>query len=114
MCRPRARGVQARRTATRTVRAPRAAPGRGVIVMANLRVRQEERAEPVVRGWDPIRGMDPIRMLRDFFGADPFAGLAAPAGGVFAPDIEIKETKDAYVIDADLPGVREQDVEVSV
>jgi HSP20 family protein len=37
---------------------------------------------------------------------------AAQAG--FAPSFEIKETKDAYVFKADIPGVKESDLEVTV
>lgn len=33
---------------------------------------------------------------------------------VFVPDVEIKETKDSYEFNIDLPGVPEQDLEVSI
>jgi HSP20 family protein len=87
--------------------------------MANLSIRRgEPRQETAVwdpfRMMDPMRGFDPVRMIRDMMGADPFAGLVAPGGGAFAPDIEIKETKDAYILKADLPGVQADDLEVSV
>src|SRR4051812_40200938 len=90
--------------------------------MANLSIRKgQERERTQPRGWDPMRGMDPLRgfdplqMIRDLVGIDPFAGMvASTAGGIFAPDIEVKETKDAYVFKADLPGVRDADLEVSV
>ncbi len=87
--------------------------------MANMNIRRNQPREQIATA-DPLRGMgsmmtiDPFRMIRDLMGADPFAGLVAPTGVSFAPDIEIKETKDAYVLKADLPGVREGDVEVSV
>lgn len=85
--------------------------------MANLSIRRgEPRQEATV--WDPFRmmerAMDPVRMIREMMGADPFAGLVSPGGAMFAPDIEIKETKDAYVLRADLPGVKMDDIEVSV
>ncbi len=88
--------------------------------MANLSIRRNEPREPITTSWDPSRAMgsmftlDPYRMIRDIMGADPFASLVAPMGTMFAPDIEIKETKDAYVLKADLPGVRDADLEVSV
>jgi HSP20 family protein len=63
---------------------------------------------------DPMQVMDPMRMIREFMGMDPFAGLVAPTGAMFAPDIEIKETKDAYRLTADLPGVDMKDLEISV
>jgi HSP20 family protein len=87
--------------------------------MANLSVRRgEPRQEAAVwdpfRMMDPMRSFDPMRLIRDIMGVDPFAGLVTPGGGTFAPDIEIKETKDAYVICADLPGVKTEDLEVSM
>jgi HSP20 family protein len=88
--------------------------------MANLSIRRQEPRETAATTWDPMRAMDPMRafdpfrMIRDLMGADPFAGLVAPSGVMFAPDVEIKETKDAYVISADLPGVAMDDLEVSV
>src|SRR5262249_16424064 len=33
---------------------------------------------------------------------------------MFLPDIEVKETNDAYVLKADLPGVEEDDVEIAL
>jgi HSP20 family protein len=87
--------------------------------MANLSIRRgEPRQEAAV--WDPLRGMDPrspfdpLRMMRDLMGIDPFAGLVSPSSAMFAPEIEIKETKDGYVLRADLPGVQMADLEVSV
>ena len=87
--------------------------------MANLNIRRgEPRQETAVwdpfRMMDPGRGFDPVRLIRDMMGGDPFAGLVAPGGAAFAPDIEIKESKDAYSFKADLPGVQASDLEVSV
>lgn len=89
--------------------------------MANLSVRRGEagrKETPSVwdprRMMDPMQGMDPFRMIRDLMGMDPFAGLVEPAGGMFSPDIEIKETKDAYVLTADLPGVNKDNLDISV
>jgi HSP20 family protein len=87
--------------------------------MANLSIRRgEPRQEASVwdpfRGMDPLRALDPLRMFRELWGADPFAGLVSPTGAMFAPDMEVKETKDAYLIQADLPGVPMKDLEVSL
>jgi HSP20 family protein len=89
--------------------------------MANLSVRRGEAVRrELPTAWDPRRmmesmqGMDPFRIIRDFMGMDPFAGLVAPTGGMFAPDIEIKETKEGYKLTADLPGVTMDNLEISV
>jgi HSP20 family protein len=57
-------------------------------------------------------GFDPFRIMDALFG-DTFAPLetwSGPRG--FAPTFEVKETKDAYVFKADLPGIPEKDVEI--
>ena len=59
---------------------------------------------------------DPFRMVDTLLRWDPFryeAGLRA-GGGEFAPRFDVKEIKDAYVIKADLPGIKQDGVEVSV
>ncbi len=87
--------------------------------MANLNIRRGEGRQEM-SGWDPLhstdpmRAFDPFRMIRDIMGADPFAGMVSPDGGMFAPDIEIKENKEGYCVCADLPGVKPDDLEVSV
>jgi len=60
--------------------------------------------------------LDPFRMLREMMQADPFSGMAPLAGGErsFAPRVEVKETKDGFLFHADLPGVRGEDVDISV
>lgn len=88
--------------------------------MANLNIRRGEPREPLANVWDPMRMMeslrafDPFRMIRELMGSDPFASMLSPTSATFVPDTEIKETKDSYVVNIDLPGVREQDLEVSV
>ena len=89
--------------------------------MANLSIHRSEQREPTATtAWDPLRTMtsmrtlDPFRMMRDLLTGDPFAGMVAPASAMFAPDIEIKETKDAYVLTLDLPGVSMSDIDISV
>lgn len=92
------------------------------------------RSEPSIfpsffRQWDPWRMMrsDPFRMMRSFMATDPFAEMEAllptrlasllPTKAEeqwFAPRIDVKETNENYVVTADLPGIAEKDVEVSV
>jgi HSP20 family protein len=44
---------------------------------------------------------------------EPLWNLAGPVGA-FAPAFEVKETDNAYVFKADLPGVNEKDLEVTL
>lgn len=62
------------------------------------------------------REWEPMRLLREMLAWDPFREIAplVPPLGTFSPAFEVKETKDAFVFKADLPGVKEADVEVTV
>ena len=60
---------------------------------------------------------DPFRVMRDVLRWDPFRELEAAAAGdygLFAPSFDVKENKDGYVFRADLPGVKEEDLEISL
>ncbi len=81
--------------------------------MANI-TRSNEPRQGLANILDPARALDPFRLIRDLIGVDPFAGSVTSTAETFAPDVEIKETKDSYDLTVDLPGVREQDIEVSI
>jgi HSP20 family protein len=54
--------------------------------------------------------------MGELFRSDPFGEMRLGGGFEqgFTPDVEVKEAKDCYVFKADLPGVKEEDVEISV
>lgn len=51
--------------------------------------------------WDPYHQMTPY-----------LAGQVA--SGHFSPDFEIRETRDGFVFKADLPGIRDKDLEITL
>lgn len=53
---------------------------------------------------------DPFAFARDLFGWEPFYGTSQ----AFAPQFEVKETNDSFVVRADVPGVEEKDVDISL
>jgi HSP20 family protein len=53
---------------------------------------------------------DPFSFARDLFGWEPYYG----AREVFTPTFEVKETSDRFIVRADLPGVEEKDVDISL
>jgi HSP20 family protein len=79
-------------------------------VMANLIRRSETGA------LDPARGWDPVEVIRDLMQWDPFRELGTVSGRTlaFVPAFEVKETKEGYLFKADLPGVKEKDLEISL
>ncbi len=84
--------------------------------MADLMVRRGVGAP--VADVDPFRLMrDQVRRMQDMFRWDPYAELDSPAFGapaVFVPDVEVRDTRDAIVFTADLPGVCQEDLDITV
>lgn len=57
-----------------------------------------------------VRYRDPFALARDLFNWDPF--VQRPSA--FVPSFEVKETEDSFVVRADLPGVKESDLDISL
>jgi HSP20 family protein len=80
--------------------------------MNNLPVRKSTSPASMSLAWEPLR------QLRNVFGWDPFAEMAPytlePATVTFTPAFEVKETADAFVFRADVPGLKESDLEINL
>ena len=80
--------------------------------MANMiRRTQGQETSPSATVWDPFRAM------RDILRWDPFREGESALGAdyqTFLPRFDVKETKEAYVIKADLPGVKDDELDVSL
>jgi HSP20 family protein len=63
-------------------------------------------------GQQVTRYRDPFSMARELLSWDPF--FSQRPASAFAPPFEVKETNDAFVLKADLPGVAESDVDIAV
>lgn len=82
--------------------------------MANL-IRRESGQTPARTGhgtWDPFR------LMESMLGWDPVSALL-PTSGVAAaelqvPRFDVKETKESYVFTADLPGIKDEDLDISL
>ena len=60
---------------------------------------------------------DPFDVVRDMLTWDPFQEMrrmVAPQEGTYLPSFDVKETKDAYLFRADLPGVKEENLDLSI
>lgn len=85
--------------------------------MGNIAIHKENgnRQAPLARSSQSPQ-WEPFRMMRDLMGWDPFREMTPFATEVaaFTPSFEIKETKEAFVFKADVPGVKEADIELTV
>lgn len=82
----------------------------------SLRVREER---PLLDLWRDSRyfshmgtGID--RLFDDLFGGSLLSHIWPDTRGMYSPRIDIKETKDALKIAAEMPGIDEKDIDVSV
>jgi HSP20 family protein len=66
----------------------------------------------VRRELTPTRYRDPFSLSRDLFGWDPLSDNRAAVA--FSPAFEVKETNDRFEVRADLPGVKEENLDVSL
>ena len=55
---------------------------------------------------------DPYSLARELLGWDPFV-TTRPASA-FIPSFEVKETNEAFVLRADVPGVEEKDLDIGI
>ena len=78
--------------------------------MANLIRRREAGSS------EPSRSFDPFEMMRDLMQWDPFRelGVVSGRGTAFLPSFDVKETNEGYVFKADLPGLKEKDLDISL
>jgi len=62
--------------------------------------------------------IDPFRMMRDMLRWDPFREMApmfaSMERNVYAPTFDVTENKDAYIFKADVPGVKQEDLEITL
>jgi HSP20 family protein len=84
--------------------------------MANIIRRGEGTVVPRSGG-----GMDPFDVMREMLSLDPLRALFGGSLGLhqmpaqqFMPQFEVRETDDAYIFRADLPGVKDDDLDITL
>jgi HSP20 family protein len=86
--------------------------------MSQLVPQQRRRRSEPTR-WEPLADLDPVaqrmqRILQQTLGdlAD-WPGIGGDAG-IWSPPVDIEEQDDAYVVEAELPGVSRDDVNIEI
>jgi HSP20 family protein len=85
------------------------------MTMSDIAVRKQNGGEAL--GTLLRRDIEPFRLMREMLGWDPFreiTPLLSSSVPAFSPAFEVKETKDSFVFKADLPGIKESDLEVTI
>jgi HSP20 family protein len=60
--------------------------------------------------------LEPFRLMRNLLRWDPYRDFNFPedTSGSFMPSFDVKETADAYVFTADMPGIRREDLDIQL
>lgn len=62
--------------------------------------------------------LDPFRMMREMLRWDPFREMAPIFAGaersMYMPHFDVQENKDSYLFKADVPGVKEGDIDITL
>jgi HSP20 family protein len=84
--------------------------------MANVSTEKNSSSRPTIaRRWDGRP--DPLRVVRELMGWDPMHEMVPferVGEAEFLPAFEVKENKDGFVFKADLPGVNEADINITL
>ena len=71
----------------------------------------DEREPP--RGWDPLAELDQLnRRLAGYL--DLWRQGPPLLDGLFTPPADVEETRDAYLVDIELPGIRKQGLDIEI
>lgn len=73
-------------------------------------------ADIVKKNGGAMTEWEPLRLMREMLRWDPFRQMAPAVSGelTFSPSFEVTENADAYLFKADLPGVKRDDIAISV
>jgi HSP20 family protein len=75
-------------------------------------VRQQDRSTQTIERWDPFREFEQLhsRMSELMESALPGAGNGHP----WVPSVDVEETDDAWIVEAEVPGAKREDINVEV
>ena len=74
----------------------------------------ERRSASPPERWDPFRELEELHTRIGQLMESSWPGTADRPGGIWSPLVDIEETDDAWVVEADLPGVKRGDVTVDL
>jgi HSP20 family protein len=103
------------RAERRHARCEASGPKEGTMSIINVRKNGDQPAVPAraETNWDPWRTMRSLLVWDPFREIAPLSTYAETAAAL-SPPFEVKETKEAYQFKADVPGIDERELEVTI
>jgi HSP20 family protein len=64
----------------------------------------------------PADALEPFRLMRNLLRWDPYrdAAFTTEGSAAFMPSFDVKETAEAYILTADMPGIRKEDLDIQL
>jgi HSP20 family protein len=64
--------------------------------------------------WDPFRDLEELQARTAQLIGSAIPAAVAEDGGIWVPAVDIEETDDAWIVEAEVPGVKRDDVNVDL
>jgi HSP20 family protein len=75
---------------------------------------QRTTASPAAERWDPLRELDDLHTRMEQLIQGVWSGIGDGDGAPWVPAVDIEETDDALLVEAEVPGVDRDDVDVEL
>jgi len=79
-----------------------------------LPVRRTTTQSPLAERWDPLRELDDLHSRMEQLMQGVWSDARDGDGAAWVPPVDLEETEDAWIIEAELPGVDRRDIAVEV
>jgi HSP20 family protein len=79
-----------------------------------LLVRRPSQPAALAERWDPARELGDLHQQMERIMGEILTGAVPGDGAIWEPPVDIEETDDAWIVEAELPGAKQEDVNVEV
>jgi HSP20 family protein len=79
-----------------------------------LLARRPSQPAALAERWDPARDLGELHQQMERIMGEILTGAVPGNGAIWEPPVDIEETDDAWIVEAELPGAKQEDVNVEV
>jgi HSP20 family protein len=79
-----------------------------------LPVRRSAAPSTSVTRWDPFSELEELQNRTQQLIEGLWSGAGGTNGGAWSPPVDIEETEDAWIVEAEIPGIDKKDIHVDV
>jgi HSP20 family protein len=79
-----------------------------------LLARRPSQPAALAERWDPARDLGDLHQQMERIMGEILTGAVPGDGAIWEPPVDIEETDDAWIVEAELPGAKQKDVNVEV